>query len=427
MYSASKLDKFGVLPKKKAMLIAINSLLFAILYALGYNTIIYALIPVLLLIESVNDCFSCLGCYIVSRLYIGALYPSVVNVGLFTLVIVSLFLHNLKMIRRLKGGIFALASVVLVLLSSLFGINVDINNAIMMLLCIALVMVIYNASIKKEDGGLGIIIWAYIWAAIGMMAYYGLSVLRNGIIQTTYGRASFNDNIKSLAIVMAIGVSIILYTKMEGKALYKNFDFGFFSYILIIPMSAILILTTARGVIAALLISMIVFLLFSNKSQLKIWNAFPLVIFVIIFIISMLDSSAYRISRIFETEEFASMSGRTEIWVTHITSVLHSGPLHIILGVGPGQIQRINGSIYYAHSTFLDFFFCYGILGIIAILAFEWIILKKLLKAKDAVLLALFTLSVVMYSTHGGTVNADMYLLQITLLRLSQSFDESLQ
>lgn len=90
------------------------------------------------------------------------------------------------------------------------------------------------------------------------------------------------------------------------------------------------------------------------------------------------------------------------------------GPGYVLFGVGPGRISRISNIGYYAHSTILDYFFSYGLVGLFLFLCFELIVLKSLFYNKIVFVIAATFLMT--YSTHGSAANIEMFLLQGILM-----------
>lgn len=416
---------FKYLSAKHFFFLLSISILNAVLFSFNSQSAIRGELVACILCLGVIDPLLCLGIYITSNLYIGAVFTGTMQVLIKVYISLMLFRKNYKMIHHLKYGIFFLASIATVIISYCTGIDSNGNVAILMLNIIFMIEVLANLKTDDIIKNIPMLVWAYVCCAISMSMYTGLSMIMSKNTAQVYGRIAFDGDIKTLATVMAVGIAILLCSIMEGKRLFGNYRMSVLNYTLLLIFSLILLLTAARGVILALIISFIFFFVFSKEKQRSIIKILPFVLFTVMIVLTYMDNPNFRIDRLFKNEEYTTMSGRTEIWVTHFKAIVDSGPVHIILGAGPGNINRISKIKWYAHSTFLDFFFSYGILGAGLLLYLELHFLIKFIKERNACVIAIYVLSIVMYSTHGSSANDYMFLLQIVLLYITKYLNSS--
>ena len=135
-----------------------------------------------------------------------------------------------------------------------------------------------------------------------------------------------------------------------------------------------------------------------------------LIIFALIYV-TKFDFSGFRIERIFDMDELSTGNGRAEIWSRYLSIIQGRGLISVLFGVGPGNISRISNIGFYAHSTFLDFFFSYGVLGFAYIIFFEY---KNLLLVarNNRIFLPLLVFIVLCYISHGSSSNTVLFILQ---------------
>ena len=411
-------SEFGVINRKNALIM----ILVAIIIGIGnsfsqFLNITAVLILLAIFVSLLKNPFAGLGYYIVSSPFIFEIFPTYISVLILIIIAVVLFLKNPKMIRGFKAGILLLSSISIIIVSYFIGYKSNGNTAMLMIVCVAIVLILYNHSNTMTEEDVSILVWSYICQAFTIAVYF-LGQILNGGLSYTYGRLSFFGDIKTVSIIVSIPLIFILCTKLEGKKLFQNIDFGIWSYGIVLVFSIILIATAARGMILAVLIAVIIQMIFSKNKKILIIKLLPVIFFLTLFIILNLNNPSLRISRLFEGEEFASGNGRTEIWGAYISTIFNSGIHRILFGMGPGEISRIGNSGYYAHSAFLDFFFSYGLLGFIIIIVCEIKLLTVSIKSKDIIIISLMIALIIMYSVHGSCASTTLFILQIMLFMI---------
>ena len=114
------------------------------------------------------------------------------------------------------------------------------------------------------------------------------------------------------------------------------------------------------------------------------------------------------------------MNGRTTIWLYHFQQMEKKGLYRYLIGVGPGNIARIGEIERYAHSTFLDFFFCYGLIGFVTMLYTQVRVFARIIKCRSVACAAMLVFAITMYLTHGGAFNQTLFTLEVILILLAE-------
>ena len=251
----------------------------------------------------------------------------------------------------------------------------------------------------------------FMLVAISMALY---TQLLKGELAILYNRLAFNDNIRDLADVTAIPAFVSFAYLLLGKGDIKQKII----YVVVgVVSSSLLLMTLSKGALIATIVSiLIVFIKGGNKKSILYLALFAAFAFFIFNYVSNLDM--FGVGRL--TEEDEGFSGRTDIWQLYYDKMMTSG-IHSIFGFGPGELQRLNYSEFYAHSAFLDVFFSYGlamslVLGLMLIYIFI-----SIYKSKNTFALALFVFSCLLFTTHGVCTNHQIYILIGISMALAKS------
>lgn len=405
-------SEFGLLNKKYALILTIWSFVCGFGCSLfGLDVVIhYLVIATVASTVFINPCLA-LGFFISASFLLNSASLQVI---MLVSILLGFFLKNSSMIHLLKKGGLLLFGLIIIAFSYLLGFECDINTAILMTICLLMVIILLNNRAFLTVDNIGMCIWGYIVRG-GTVLFYLLGQAISGEISFYYGRLSYDGDIKLISVIVAIPIVLLLSVKLDKKRLYSNFDFGKFSYIIIATFAIILLLTAARGVLLAVVMSLLGQFLLSKRKRNFIMKILPIVILLIIFITTNLDNPSFRLNRIFDSDDYSTGNGRTEIWGTYIELILDQGIVRFLFGLGPGNISRISNIGYYAHSTYLDFFFSYGILGFVVILISELTVLIKSLISEDLPMVTLFLLSIIMYSTHGSSADVVLFIFQVLI------------
>lgn len=327
-------------------------------------------------------------------------------------VVVTLF----KALTNKKDGkitVVYILCVFLVLFSFLIGYDTDAITLFIQFVSMTIFYSVWKTFTEKD---VPVVAFAYICSALAVLAYIWLNGFEDSIV---FGRLTFGENVKRLTFICAIPLSFSIYSYIGRLSVFENLNSTIYKLIQLFVTLILIVavfMTLARGVFLALGIGVIVLLMFS-KNKTKTYFFF-LIAALIVFYISQYISSLdmFRVERLMELEEYSSGNGRTEIWSHYINRISEMGPQYVIFGVGPGNVSRISNIEFYAHSTFLDYYFSYGIVGLITFLSIEGAMLMKLYKAKNKIPFVIAVAFLFAYATHGGAANLEMFMLQSILV-----------
>lgn len=300
-----------------------------------------------------------------------------------------------------------------VVFSFLRGYESDI---LMFILQIIAMTIFYSTwkVLSKDD--VPIVCYAYICCAIIVCIYIYMGGLDNNLM---VGRLSLGDNIKKLSYICAIPLSFYYYSYIGRCKVFENANGTFvklLSLLLTVTLFGTLFMTLARGVFLSFGIGTILLLLLS-RSKTKSLFFFVFVAALLLLVSQYIENlGMFRIERLFETDQYETGNGRTEIWAHYISRMQDMGSRYILLGTGPGNISRISNIEFYAHSTILDYFFSYGIIGLFIFILVEITVLVKLFKKNNNIPFIIVLTFLFSYATHGGAANQEMFLLQAILL-----------
>jgi len=247
--------------------------------------------------------------------------------------------------------------------------------------------------------------------------------------------------IRWLAIGFPLGVAgLIAYTYAQGTGYYYGDDrFG-------LPQFGSPNATSFVMMIALLLIA------FRIKSSGK-WSLFDLVVgaFITYFLI-LTDSDGGKLTFVLLAASFFGLSlrwltrltialgfvtvatvildadlhiptllgsGRLVIWQLLLSELFDGSFLHLLVGYGPGSIDLevdFTASVRSAHSMFLEFFYAYGLVGLTALLAFIYLLYRRIAAMVDAPghVFFLHTLFVILIA--GALVDTYFMTAQLTWL-----------
>ena len=317
--------------------------------------------------------------------------------------------------RKMDTKSFALyvCCLLIVFVSYIFGYKPD---GVMLQLQIITMTVFYTIYASFERNQVPIVILGYICSALivfGLMSSGGFTSF------TDNGRLSFGEHVKDLAFTCAIPMSFILVSFIGKKFLFSNMTKNYFKIIdgvLLALFLVIILMTLARGVILALAAGTALLLILSRQGTKSI-IIFIVVASFVVYAFSYLESlDLFRTNRMMAYDEYVTGNGRMEIWTHHFKNMYEFGIQYILLGIGPGNISRISNTDYYGHSTILDYYFSYGIIGLVTFLLIELQVLKKLFRRCFNIPFVIVFTFILAYSTHGGAANISFFMLQALML-----------
>lgn len=171
----------------------------------------------------------------------------------------------------------------------------------------------------------------------------------------------------------------------------------------------LLVLTLAKGAIFSLLISIFIFSVLSHKINGK-FVLISIATFLVFFILQIYAGVDF--SRLGERNY--DLNGRTLIWAFYFEKLLARGNVGLLFGFGPGNVNRIAPEEYlghyYAHSTFLDFFFSYGMVGFCLIICFILYLFYLSHRVNNNFGIGLLFLTILTYSVTGASTNTQIFI-----------------
>lgn len=417
---------FGVLDSKNAKQLLLYSLICGIFFSVPKLTSALRILIILLTIYSTfRGPIYLYAIYTISSIYLGELFPASFQILYQLLMIFIFFLYNKEMVKNFKKSVLFIVAFSIIIISYLLGYKSAINSSIQMVVCLLMVIILINSNRTFNDKNISLCIWSYFCSAISLLCYFVFQFI-SGTVVFKYGRLSFIGDIKTVSTIVAIPIILLISAKLKNKRVFYHFNFKLFDNILLAFFVGILILTAARGVILSILIAILFQLIFTKDKQVAYRKIIPIVILAISIILISFNNESLRIGRLFAREEYSSGGGRTDIWKTYFSIICNSGISHILFGMGPGEISRISTIGYYAHSTFLDFFFSYGLFGFILIVCVELQLLKMSIENKNMTIMILFISQIIMFFTHGSSANVFLFSFQ-TILYLKLKKDRSIK
>lgn len=245
-----------------------------------------------------------------------------------------------------------------------------------------------------------------------------LSIISGGIDDGE--RLGFGDSVRTLANGMLFPLFFKTIDWIDGKN--RSSLPSFLQNLFFVIFSTLLLLTLAKGAIFSLAISILLYAIINKKLNYKFtFAAVALVIvLVIIQIQGYIDFSRFG-------ERNADLNGRTLIWDFYFDHLARKGSSGFWFGFGPGNVQRIAPTEYlgqyYAHSTVLDFFFSYGLIGFSLFIVFVVYLFKKCITIKNHIGMVFLILSLLTYSVTGASTNTQIFItFYVVLLSRTAQF-----
>lgn len=406
---------FGKIEPAEVAVMMVYGLLCALFYELKLNLPLAGVVVLFTLLSARRNISMAMGCLVISlnftgELLSGTLYTVILVV---TLTIILLVSRGRLLKLKIENGIILFTAGVLIVFSTLSGIDPNTNKAISMFVCIIAYVIICENG--REDTPKYIVL-----ATIINGFCMSLCVLHQYLTGGDYiknGRINFASNSKTFAIACAVPLLFLACSWILNRPLFeqKKNRSGLITFILVGFFSTMIIITAAKGVFFALIVGVSIFALLNINERSTIKRVLPFVVLFAGILFALSDSRILRVSRLTTSAANENMYFRFGIWDYYYTLLKESGPLRLLVGFGPGNVARIgNGGIYseyYVHSTILDYLFSYGYLGLVLFAIFICYIARKAVRSKNKIGLSLLALSLTMYSTHGGSENFYLYII----------------
>ncbi len=327
-------------------------------------------------------------------------------------VLVSLYRSISKKRGSKADGIYVW-SAFLVLFSFFMGYKTDSVTLFLQFVAMTLFYCTWKTFTAKDAP---ILVFAFVCCALIVCCYIFSGGLENNLYA---GRLAFGENIKKLSTICAIPLAFLIYAFIGGCQIIKNQNAKIIKFIQILItlfLAVVLFLTLARGVFLAFGVGVLI-LLFLSERKLKTYFFFAIAAIIFVFMLQYVGSlDLFRIDRLLESEEMSTGNGRTEVWSHYINKIYDMGTQYVFFGTGPGEISRISYVEMYAHSTILDYYFSFGLFGVLTFFCVEFAVLKKLYKSDNRIPFVIAVVFLTTYATHGSAANIEMFILQGILI-----------
>lgn len=304
---------------------------------------------------------------------------------------------------RIREFLMLFAASISIAVSFIFGINPQILPALLLIsnfFVFLLLTVVFNTAIDFKN-----IIDAF-W--VGSMIIAGctlISISQEGLGDS--GRLEFEGSVRELANGLVFPIFVWVTDRLEKK---RSSSFPkYIENFCAVLFATLLLMTLAKGAIFSLAMAIVLFALISHRINSK---------FIIIAIVITALFSVVQIYAGFDFSRFSErnydLNGRTLIWSFYFDKLSLRGDLGFLLGFGPGNVNRIAPDEYlghyYAHSTYLDFFFSYGAIGFLLILSLISHIYIRAHKAKDCFGQVFLLLIILTFSVTGASTNTQLFV-----------------
>lgn len=362
-------------------------------------------------------------CFFVSASLLNVQFEGVYEAGaaLYTgILAISIIYRNRNQVKfYIKYVALFLYFCVILLMSTLVGFETTMMSSVTMVYTL---LICFAVAFSGNDNKSKYLSFSLFVGGI-MVLFIVYAALKNGTayaIDDTSGRLSFGDNVRTLSNAIAFTIYLSIYKIIEAinkRQLLKK------SYWLIFAALGlfILMLTVSRGVIFSVAAAFL-YLYLANIRPLNFQKTILMIALVVvgIYFIGTID-----FNRDYMTNKITTMTGRDVIWEFYFSKLVEGGLPSILFGFGPGSVKRIAvGTQFadmYAHSLFLDYMFCFGILGFIFIAFFVGNIGLELWRKRDVYAIGLYIMTILMFIPNGSAgTPLFYYLFGLCMSRLLQ-------
>lgn len=279
------------------------------------------------------------------------------------------------------------------LFSYLFGIESKVLTLVLFLFRLLFALYVAKSVCTENDD---IIVFSLIAVAVSMFLLVWLNM-------DTVGVFAYQENKKDLSTALAFPVYLIAWAVINGKVK------GFFKIVLAI-ITMLLFFTTivytySRGVLLALLVSVATLVIIANRK-----HRFGLVILFAVVAAVIYYTQIIQIDAEKMFGHLEGGNGRTEIWLNFYKTMKSQGLTRVLFGCGPNGLKTLTLGSTYAHSAILDYFFSFGVFGLIYILVVIGKTIISLFKIKNNLYFGLMVLTIFMFFPH-GTYNDLLFLV----------------
>ena len=286
---------------------------------------------------------------------------------------------------------------IVVVFSYFFAIESSLVSVILFIFRLFFMLYVAKTVCDEKHGP---ILFSIMAVGIAMLAMVWL-------FPQTVGVYSYQDNKKDLSTVLGVAIYLIFWWLVNKDI--NGFINRSASIVLLLLFAVTTIFTYSRGVLLAVVVSISFILLTMLKNRR----------FVVFFIIAAVAALFYyelplqvNTERMFSNIEGGN--GRTDIWMNFYEIMKSQGFMRLLLGCGTMGVTALTLNGTYAHSAILDYFFSFGILGLIFIIYMFVTITVTLVKAKNWHYTGLMILTIFMFFPH-GTHNDFQFLFLLGL------------
>ncbi len=320
---------------------------------------------------------------------------TLVDYGMWFLSIIPYLFSKGTGIKQ-KDAFFLAACLVVFTLSFVFGIDSGYMQIFFQMMLMITVLIIKNASEKDVK----LIFYTAIIAGVLVTIITAIGYFRGTAVYHVY-RLTYDDSVRTLGNCIAFSTVFYAYKTINQDPNTKNRKVA--DIVLFLFCIGVSLLSYSRGSILAVVVA-IIYLVLKKLQKPSFGKIAGVILFGIGFfvVVNYLELNFEKLNNI------KTGYDRIEIWSYYIKRIFDGGFKTITFGFGPGDLKRLTvGTLYqyYAHSTILDYFFSYGILGIILVLYMMISSVRNTFYKKSILTSAIFILTVLLFIPFGSRNN----------------------
>lgn len=404
---------FCPLEKKDITIVILHSVISLLLAIMGQAELLVGVTFLLSFFYSFKRASLALALIIVSNPIIGELASGFLQVVLYLPLLATLFFRALsKSSYFFKAFALFVVSICVVCFSFFFGYKTDLITFALQIITMTL---FFSMIVVFGPQDVPIIVFSFICSGLIVLCFIFMGEIENSM---AVGRLLFGDSIKTLSFICAIPLSFYLYSYMGNLSLFGNNNLkwsGLLKLCVMIVLFSALLMTLARGVLLSLIGGSLLMLFFTKRSTGKLFYYLFIAAIVMLVFQFVTDMDLFRMEHLTSFDEYSTGNGRTEIWADYINKMSQMGGQYVLFGTGPGNIERISNSGFYAHSTILDYYFSYGLFGFLIFTIVEILIMVKTFNKENIIPFIVVVTFLFAYSSHGGAANMQFFILQATM------------
>ncbi len=290
-------------------------------------------------------------------------------------------------------------------LSYYLGVNSDRTSLFMQIFAVVSYIMIFS---EVSDESTAKLIFSSFIIAAGIVTFDTLMTLVMNPQMLAGQRLTYNNSVRALANILTLPLYLFGYSICANNSIYQKYKKSVITGTVV--FSILLLLTYSRGNIIALVIVLGLVSLYLLPQR---FNR-VLVLLVIVMVGVMMIAVTETVNIEFLTNSDTA-TARVDIWSFYIEKVISGGWKRIVFGYGPGDIRRLFSgeylSRYYAHSTFFDYFFSYGLIGVSIVLTMVLFSIREISKYKSIFNRGLLFLVIIMFIPFGTCQHLGFHVL----------------